>query len=101
MTYHKKGWRRPHGTGCINRWGYIVVPNPRGGQMHQHRLIMEKHLDRPLEKHEKVHHLNGIRTDNRIENLELWTISHPAGSRVEDKLKWCKEFINHYEQTTH
>lgn len=95
------GGKRAKGLGCINRWGYVVVPNPRGGQTCQHRRVMEEHLGRPLEKHEKVHHLNSIRTDNRIENLELWTTSHPAGSRVEDKLKWCKEFIEHYENTKH
>jgi len=96
-----KSKRRARGLGCINQYGYIVIPNPRGGQMHQHRLIMEKHLGRQLEKHEKVHHLNGIRTDNRIENLELWTTAHPIGSRVEDKLKWCREFIEEYENKSH
>lgn len=86
--------------GCIHkRTGYIVVPDPRGGQTHQHRLIMEKHLGRPLEKFETIHHRNGVRTDNRIENLELWIKPHPPGMRVEDKIKWCTEFLKQYSNT--
>ena len=73
LKYKKN--RASRGSGCLNRFGYIVVPNPRGGQIHQHRLVMEEHLGRPLEKHERVHHLNGIRHDNRIENLEWATYS--------------------------
>lgn len=95
------GGKRAKGLGCVNHYGYIVIPNPRGGQMHQHRRVMEEHLGRTLEKSEKVHHLNGIRSDNRIENLELWTVDHPAGQRVEDKLKWCEDFIKKYKDQTH
>jgi hypothetical protein len=88
--------RRNKGEGCLDKRGYIRVPNPRGGQIHQHRLIMESYLGRPLSNQETVHHKNGNRSDNRIENLELWSSRHPSGQRVEDKIEWCISFLKDY-----
>ena len=81
-----KGGRR------IDNRGYVLIWKPdhptRRGKikpyMQEHRFVMESVLGRILEPHERVHHKNGIKHDNRPENLEMWTNGHPSGQRLKE-----------------
>ncbi len=95
--------KKKNGEGSIDAQGYKTItkkghPNQMDakGRIREHVYVMSEHLKRPLFKNESVHHKNGDRIDNRIQNLELWSRGQPPGQRVEDKLKFYIEFLEQY-----
>ena len=84
----------------INYNGYRMRHRQINGKTEvvlEHREVMSEHLGRPLLPSESVHHKNGERSDNRLENLELWSKGQPAGQRVEDKIKLAEELLALYK----
>lgn len=70
-------WRVPNKRGYVD--GTVWMPDGTQRAVKQHRYVMEIHLGRPLLPTEDVHHINGVKHDNRIDNLEV--IDHGAHSR--------------------
>jgi endogenous inhibitor of DNA gyrase (YacG/DUF329 family) len=99
----KHAYMRKQGAEQLTSGGYVKVyvgfdyPGAtKTGHIMQHRKVMQDILGRPLVDEENVHHINGVRSDNRPENLELWSSSQPKGQRVQDKVEWARSILALY-----
>jgi hypothetical protein len=72
ITTPNKGWFKNKGGG-VDDHGYIKIHVGKTKYQRQHRYVMEQHLGRKLEPNEVIHHINGDKKDNRIENLQVMT----------------------------
>jgi HNH endonuclease len=91
-----KGGRTRHKADYVMVW---APGHPRAGKgqyVFEHILMMEQVLGRYLLPGESVHHRNGVKDDNRLENLELWTRPQPTGIRVSDAIAWAREILARY-----
>lgn len=94
--------RRKSGEGYITKWGYLTFRKKghpcadKNGRVQASHLVIYEKTGRLIKRGETIHHINGDTLDNRFENLEIWRSGHPKGQRVEDKIKWCIEFLEEY-----
>lgn len=104
-----KGVPRPRGRRnmsgrYVNSDGYVRVRVEgavgNGGWPLEHRYVMEQHLNRSLLPGENIHHLDGNRQNNAIDNLELWITLQPSGQRPEDLVAYAKEILRRYDTST-
>lgn len=89
----KRRCEKHRGTTSVQGYRKVSV---NGKTRSEHTIVVEARVGRKLLSHEQVHHKNGQKTDNRSDNLELWSKSQPSGQRVEDKIMWAVEFLETY-----
>ena len=74
LGYMNPAWK---GGKCIRKDGYVLIweydPNKKRMAVYEHRYLMEKKLKRKLKKNEEVHHINKVKHDNKLSNLQLIT----------------------------
>ncbi len=90
-------------TKRVARNGYIrmIIPGKNGESsrdVFEHRYVMEQHLGRKLFSEETVHHMNGDKAFNKLENLELFSSRHGPGQRVIDKVNFAIEMLLLYPE---
>jgi hypothetical protein len=98
---HGESHGRWRGGNYIDSNGYSILSilskeSKRAIHIPEHRVVMEKVLGRPLFHNEHIHHKNGVRNDNRIENLELKVTAHGPGITISDAIPWAVEVLRRY-----
>lgn len=95
-------FRQDEGARRVDKDGYVKLKLPNhteahaNGWVYEHRKVVSDSLGRRLLPEENVHHRNGMRDDNRLENLELWNKAQPSGQRAEDKIRFALEILRLY-----